>query len=269
MTLTDAPTENEIDLADPSSVKQAIAGEQPDITPPEDPMVELPRGIWYEGAWQTKVELHELTGEDEERFTRFKDDELFVSILTSGVSRIGTVELDDKSQPEQEEIIQSLLVGEQMILLTNIIRVTFGNERELTWTCRNCESKNITTLLMAEDFKPKVPDGLRDEREFTDTKGHKINYVPVSGVHMSQITPGMAQGAVYSKLLEKVITKIDGDLPFDVSAFVKMMGMKDRRALLADLDAAQPVVNMNLPISCAVCGEEQITALTWAELFRL
>lgn len=270
MTLTDTPIDSgDIDLSDSSSVKSVIAGDQPEISPPEDPIVELPRGIWHEGAWQTKVELNELTGEDEERFTRFKDEELFRTILAAGVRRIGSIDLNEKSLPEQEQIIQSLLLGEQMMLLINIVRVTFGNEREFNWNCQHCESDNTTTLILSEDFPVTVPDGIREAHVFTDSKGDKIVFSPVCGVHLQQVKPGMSQGAVNSILLEQVITEINDQRPFNLGEAVKKMNLRDRRALLAELIKVQPEVDMNLTIKCALCGEEQTSALTWADLFRI
>ena len=268
MTLTDVPTD-EVVLDNPESVAQAVAGEQPDISPPEDPIIELPRGIFYEGDWQKRVELHELTGEDEERFSRFKEDELFLNILTSGVDRIGGIDLNTKSQSEQEQIIQSLLVGEQLILVINIIRVTFGDDREFNWVCRNCSSENTTTLILSEDFQPTVPDDISDPHSFTDSKGNVIKYVPVSGVHIMDLKPEMSQGVVSSQLLERVVTEINGERLFDTMAFIKKMGLKDRRVLLSEIDKAQPVTDMSLTIACTTCGEEQTSALTWVDLFRI
>lgn len=268
MTLTDVPTDNPVDLSDPTTVKRAIAGEQPEITAPENPIVELPRGIFHEGAWHAKCELHELTGEDEERFTRFKDQELFVNILIGGTSRIGSIDLDAMPHGEQEEVIQSLLVGEQMILFVNIVRVTFGNEREFNWRCLSCSSKNITTLVISEDFPVTVPEGITEPHEFVDSKGHTISFIPLSGVHLAEIKQNMSTGAVNTKLLERLITEIDGEVPFSTQLFAKAMGMKDRRDLLAAIDAAQPEIDMDLSIACPVCGEEQTSALSWGDLFR-
>ena len=269
MAITDSPIEPEVELASPASIGRAIAGDQPDIAPPEDPIIELPRGIFHDGAWQTKVELHELTGEDEERFTRFKDDELFRNVLVSGVDRIGTIDVSDMPLAEQESVVNSLLIGEQMMLLINIIRVTFGNEREFVWVCRNCQSSNTTTLLMSEDFIPKIPDDIRERHEFVDSKGNKVGYVPVSGVHLMDLKQGMSQGAINSVILEKVINDINGDIPHEAASFVRQMGLRDRRALLDAVDKAQPEIDMSLTIPCAVCGEEQMTALSWADLFRI
>ena len=267
------PLPQEIDestdlLTDEAAMKKALAGDEPTMPEAEDPTAELPRGVFYEGAWQTHVEVRELNGMDEERLSKYKvEEDLFNAILALGTERIGSIDFSGMSLAERESILDNLLVGERMILFLTVVAATFGDERPVEWICNECESKNVTDLVLSEDFKPKIPEDVQGPFFFTDSKGREIEFRPVTGADVKNISTGMNMGAKNTTVLSEILLKLDGDHIIDKKDFVQHLGMKDRRALLTKISEVQPEVSLSVEVPCHSCGKENTLALSWVELF--
>jgi hypothetical protein len=253
---------------DEETIKSAVAGDEPEIREPEDPKFQLPRGIFAEGTWQRDVEVRELTGSDEERLAKYQNEvELYNGILAMGTESIGSLDFSKMSIAEKEGAVAELLLGERDILMLEVTKVTFGNERTIGWKCSFCDDENETDLVISEDFQAKVPDDVTGPFSFKDSKGQTIEFRGVTGKDILHLNQSLSGPAKNSAVLSKVITRIDNDPPIDADGFVHNMGMKDRRELLDAVNKVQPVLDLSVKVPCHACGKENTLALTWVELF--
>jgi hypothetical protein len=260
----DAPP---IDLEDEASVKHALAGDLPLIADPPDPTVVLPRG--YKS--QTVAEVRELTGSDEERLARLKnqsEDEAINTLVSLALVRIGDIDLSEEPLSGRRRILNSLLLGERSLLFLSIIKATFGEEKELAFTCSFCDTENGVTLLLSEDFPIKFPndnENLKPSYTFYTRKGQEVEWrLPVvadaSGMEKIKTVPERS-----SKMLAEVVKTVDGKELLDPEIWVRNMGMADRQKFVEAIDAVQPYVDTIVKTECAACGKEQQIPLSWGD----
>ena len=252
--------------------KEAIAGPVPLIPNLPESVLMLPRGLFYEGAWKRKLILKELTGQDEEALAKTRDPADFFDIVVAlGVERLGDLEMDEFSQSERVAMFQQLLIGERDQIFLGVLRATFGDERTLGYTCTLCGSKQELILSLTDDFKAKQIDDLTtDTHTMSTSKGEVIEYRLATGADQADALSkkGATQAEQNSIVLSRVITAVDGKDVFDAMVFVRRMGIRDRQALLEDLVAKQPSIDLEVTTDCSSCGGSQTLSLGWADLFR-
>jgi hypothetical protein len=259
---------------DESQLHQKIAGDHPEMPEAPDNTVQLLRGIYKDGVWHKDVELRELTGVDEEKLSKVKTDAaVFDTILALGVTAVGGIDFSEMTRSEKEAVLSELLIGERMVIYLNIVRVTFGNDKLMNWTCSSCSADNETVILISEDFKLESKDDEEPQvsYEFTTSKGDKLTYRLAVGSDQKAITDNKKNVTVAEAntiLLSKILTQINDKFPLDAMEYVRNLSLKDRTKILEDLDKRQPYVDMGLDIDCPSCGEVQRIPLSWGDLFR-
>lgn len=253
------------------AVKAATSGDHPVIRATPELTVELPRGYIDDGVSQTTVVLRELTGRDEEYLSRYKtSDTLYDGILALGVSAIGSIDLAALSVSERSKILGKLLVGERLMIYLAIVQATFGNERDMSFTCPHCSSEQTTLVLLDTDFPVKVPEDLQFLNTYVTSSGVNIEYRLVTGsdVLESSSDKSVSASVQNSNLLARLIRRVDGNTPFDMGDFVRDMSLNDRGKLLSDVMDRQPDVALSLNLECSNCHEEVFIPVQWEELFR-
>lgn len=257
-----------------ADINTAIAGDRPLMYPPDDSSVELVRGIYdASGSPQTVAVIRELTGADEEQLARFRNSEdVRESVVALGVESIGNLNLSDLPLSGRRDALKHLLVGEHWQLLLAIIRATFGNEKEMKFTCPSCQTEHDTTLLLDEDFKLTVPEGgVSQTGTYTTKRGSEITFRMVSVGDISSLPnrKGVTSPEVNTALLSSVIISVDDKpLLLDKEGFVKSLSIFDRQKLLETIASSQPSMDMTLNIECVGCGKEASVPVNWEELFR-
>lgn len=254
-------------------VRDVLAGEMPTVPQPEEPVIVLPRGRFLNGEWEKEATVRELTGADEEKLARKRDSmDFFDAVLALGVERLGTAELSKMHTSEREAVLGSLLTGERELLFLAVIRATFGNERDLEYTCGSCGSEFTTTLLLDHDFV--LTDTLGTEPPlsytFTTSKGDRVEYRLINGFDQ-RAASSKKNGTVAEQntaILTSVVKTVNGDVPFDTHDFVLKLSMRDRRDLVKDLDEHQPSIDNELELECQTCGTKNKVFLNWGDLFR-
>jgi hypothetical protein len=259
---------------DEGVVKQTIAGEHPKVDPTPNLTVELPRGIHHDGVWHTDVHIRELTGRDEEHLSRFKtEEEVLDGILALGTVRVGSIDLSKEPVSSRTTKLGNLLVGERLMVYLAIVRATFGNEKNMEFTCGSCETQNNTTILLDTDFPAEIPEDI-EESVFTYTtrSGSVIVYRPVTGADVMSLnfkgSDKLSQSERNSRILARIIKNVDGEPPFSVDDYVRDLGMKDRLGLLTEVSERQPNIEWMLKIECVGCHEEVSIPVHWGSLFR-
>jgi hypothetical protein len=243
--------------------KEAIAGPVPLIT--------LPLGLYVNGVHKKVVQLRELTGVDEEMMAKAKDPADFFDLVIA----LGTVSVDDFDMEklavvERQGWLRSLLVGERDQLFMAVARATFGDTREVGFTCSVCNEKQEITLILSEDFKPKEVDLDSETYEFTTSRGDTLIYRLVTGDDQREALArkGATTAEQNTILLSRCILKLNNGLVVDPLAYVRSLSIRDRGLLLDSLVNKQPSVDLGVTTNCAICGSEQTLPLRWGDIFR-
>jgi hypothetical protein len=270
------PTGQQTDLDqlhnDLARARQETAGPVPLIQNSLDPVIELPRGLMYNGTWHTQVTVRELTGVDEEVLARVKTvQDMFDNVITLGTVRIGALEMGQMPFPDRQGMLQSLLLGEREQLYLAVVQATYGDQKTLKYTCPACEETQDLILTISEDFKPRhVEEVDHTEFRYVTSKGVDIAYRPAIGA--DQIEALARKGASPAEqntiILSRCIKTVDGQMVLNPLEYARAMAMRDRTALLDLLIERQPTVDLSITINCAVCREEQTISLGWGDLFR-
>ena len=254
-----------------SRAKEAIAGPVPLIPPAEATKLTLPLGLYVNGVHKKAAQLRELTGVDEELLAKTKDPgDYFDLVIALGTTSIDDFDLEKLAVVERQAWLRSLLLGERDQLFLSIARASFGDTREITFTCSVCTEKQEVTLILSEDFKPKEVNLDGETWEFTTSKGDVLIYRLVTGDDQREAfnRKGATIAEQNSVILSRCILKLNNGLVVDPMGYVRSLSIKDRGVLLDILVDKQPSINLGVTTNCAVCGEEQTLPLGWGDIFR-
>lgn len=260
--------------ADLDRAKAMTVGEPPLIQDPTSPFVDLPRGLVNNGTWQTRAMVRELTGVDEEAMARVKEvAEVFDTVLALATTRIGDLDLASLPLVERQGHLSQLLIGERDMLYIGIIKMTYGQQKKMFFTCTNpsCKERQELTVDLDEDFPTTIPpDVAQTDFEFRTVKGDHIKYRPAIGADQAAAfaSKGATMAEQNSVLLSRCIKTVNGDLVVDPLLYARSLGVRDRSELLSALVSHQPTVDMTVKVDCVACREEQVFALGWADLFQ-
>jgi hypothetical protein len=252
--------------------KEAIAGPVPLIEDAPDSMLRLPRGLFHSGIWERDVLCRELTGVDEEALAKTSSPyAYFNTVLALGVVSIGRFDLSTHSVAERQFFLNDLLIGEREQLFLKIVQVSFGNTRDVGFTCTACGVAQDVHLLLDTDFPPaKVDDVEATTMDFTTSKGDVLTYRAALGSDQEAVMDkrGLNVAEQNTMMLERCITKRNGELLPDPHGFARSLPMRDRQKLLEELVARQPTIDLNVTTTCAACGAQQVLGMGWGDFFR-
>lgn len=251
--------------------KEAVAGPVPIMDEAPDVNLQLPRGLFDNGSWQREVTVRELTGADEEILAKVPDQlAFFVTVIALGVESIGTVTFDGMPLSERKGALSELLLGERDMLFLKVAQASFGDNKDISFTCNLCQAEQDMTLILSEDFKPREVGDIKDVYSYTTSKGDVLDYRPAVGSDQEEALSrkGATLAEQNTTMLSRCITKRNGELIVDPINFVRNLSIRDRQSLLEKLVACQPSIELTVKTNCAACGGEQSIALGWQDIFR-
>lgn len=229
---------------------------------------DLPRG--YQG--QRQCEVRELTGADEEFLARYKNPvDFFDGVLAVGVERIGTTNLQELPLDARMGILGGLLVGEREQLFLHICEATFGDVRTMGFVCNACGESSEVDLVISKDFNiPMMESPDQMTYEFTTSKGKKLTYRLAIGEDQREILSkkGLTSPEIDTETLCRCLVGEDGHPPVDPRALAQSLSVRDRKSLLDEMNAKQPVPDMGVIFSCPACHAEVTVNVEWSTLFR-
>jgi hypothetical protein len=256
-----------------ASVLGDSVGEPPQVPDPEDPHVELPGGLYWDGALLRTAEVRELNGDDEEALAALKGSlARWMSVmLERNVVRVGDV-------PMTAAMSRKLLIGDRDALLLHIRIVTFGPEITLSnIVCPHCDAALDATV----DLRT-----VETVRLDTPAAGHEYT-VPLrrGGTARVRLPGGEAQEAAFAEdastaaqrntrllaLCLLRVTDADGTARQKTGeALAQSLSMADRQLVLKYLAEHQPGPRLDdVTFTHSACGEEVRLPITLPELFRI
>lgn len=255
---------------DLQAAKQAMAGPIPLLPEAPDTAVSLALGLYLNGQYHIDAEVRELTGVDEEKLAKVKDEvQSFATVVALGTTRIGPIDLEGKTLVERRGILGDLLLGDREKLFLSIVRVTFGDKKEVNFTCMHCGAEQEADLFLSEDFPQSEGDVASLSFSYTTMQGVELEYRLATGNDQEVVLERPVSSAEANTLmLSRCIIKVAGQRPLDPLAFARGLGMKDRSTLLNELVDKQPSVSLEVKTNCAACGEEVPLGISWGTIFR-
>ena len=271
MTFIDVDTQmsKEQELQD---AQKTLTGNVPLIEDSPVTIVDIPRGRYNNGKWETEVELQELTGADEEALARFNDPiDFFDGVLVYGTARIGSVSLSGLSFPERQSMLAELLIGEREQLFVHIARITYGDDKDIEHTCPSCGNQATTTVILSQDIKiPAMENPYTLTYSLVTSKGDSITYRLSNGSDQLTVLKrkGSSSAEQNSLMLSQCLVELNDKPVIDPIGTARKLGMGDRRKILDFIVDKQPTPDMNPKMDCANCGFELVLALSWGDIFR-
>ena len=221
-----------------------------------------------DGVTHKEFTLREMTGKDEEAIHKSdvkSNGSKVVSVLLSRcVTRIGTLTPKSLGKQKWEELIKSLLTGDQDYMLIQLRKMSIGDEIELNHVCPNkdCKAK-LNTVLSIDELEVIPFSGERViefelPRGYKDKKGvlHKTGTLRLpTGLDREVLTPLAKTNLAKAETV--MLTRL---CKFDDGAYIDddVMGslsIRDREYLQKLLQEHFFGVKLETEITCDSCGE--------------
>ncbi len=237
----------------------------------ESPVFELERGYKDEtGVYHKTFELEEIGGAEEEAISKAEIKQngakVVRTLLTMCCTRIGSISREDVKKDKWTEIIQSLDVGDQDIMLLRLREITKGKEIEVEHRCPNAEcNQKLNTIVDTDELEIipyngeelidfELPKGFVDKDGNVFTKG-KLRRP--TGLDREILDPIARKniGRANTLMLTRCIVSVDG-LKNITDQHVRNLKTRDREYLYKLLTDNQYGVTLTMDITCPHCAEE-------------
>lgn len=256
--------------ADVQRAQEEIVGPVPTIAPAPDCVITLPRGLPHNGTMQTKAEVRELNGNDEEALARYrKTEDIFDAVIALGTERVGDLDLSNLPLADRQAHLRQLLVGERDWLFLTVARATYGDDRTYPYTCQDCKKEQDLTVKISEDFVPAI-NKEASNFTYTTSKGVELEVrLPVGADQLEVLKKeGTSSAEANTKLLALCVLSVNGAVVVDPLNFARGLPMRDRQDLITKMLDRQPTVDLVVKFECMGCAEEQQVTFGWLDFFR-
>lgn len=221
-----------------------------------------------EGTLHTTFELEEMGGAEEEAISKAdvkrNGAKIVNTLLAMCCKRIGTLEREDFNKSEWLDIIRSLDVGDQDIMLLRLREISKGTEVEADFECPYCGQK-LKNIMETSEFEIQqyngvdkiefeLPRGFVDREGNTHTKG--IIRRP-NGLDREILDPIARKniGRANTLMLTRCIESVEG-MKNILDKDVRDLKTRDREYLYNVLKDNQFGIKTVTEVECTECGEE-------------
>lgn len=222
-----------------------------------------------DGVVHKEFTLREITGKDEEAIhksdVKNNGSKVVSTLLTRCVTRIGS--LTPKSvggRSNWEDIIKSLLVGDQDYMLIQLRKLSIGNEVEVDHVCPNRECKAKLHTVVDVDELEVIPFSGEREVEFELPKGYKDKKGVLHRTGTMRLPTGLDR-EILTPLAKTNLAKAETTMltrlcKFDDGAYVdddvmSSLSIRDREYLQKLLQEHFFGVQLEVEVFCDSCGE--------------
>lgn len=261
------------DQSTADTINAAIEDKVPSMGEAPDLVVELIRGLYDsdKDVWHTTAEIRELNGEDEEYLAAIQKKkgllyaEYMNALLSKAVVRIGSLDINGS---RGEALVSKLMMADRDLLYLNIVKATYGNEREVKVICSECKTMNDVTLELDKDFPITYPDfDIRQGIEVEISSGTVHLRLP-NAEDTVEVNKGTKTDAeVNTAMLARCTIWPKGKAPDNPLRWARSLGMADRRKLvnaLLNVEIGPKMEEVNT--QCASCDKEMPLLLDWVSL---
>lgn len=237
----------------------------------ETPVFELERGYKDEtGVYQKTFELEEIGGAEEEAISKAEIKQngakVIRTLLAMCCTRIGNISRDDVKKDKWVDIIQSLDVGDQDIMLLRLREISKGKEIEVEHKCPNPECNQKLNTVIETDELEIIPYNGEEfiefdlPRGFVDKEGkvHKTGKMRRPTGFDREILDPIARkniGRANTLMLTRCIVSVDG-MKNITDQDVRNLKSRDREYLYKLLTENQFGVKLTAEITCPYCAED-------------
>jgi hypothetical protein len=263
-----------------SAFTAASEPDVPQIDPPSTGLLTLMWGVPGEGdetaeTRNTRAEVRELNGADEEAIARLKESspsfftDLVDVVLRRAVETVGDTAI---TPVNGMDVLGDLLVADREILFKEILLATFGSERSYeNVECPECSGLNDIaidveglTKVTHFDGDPRIEVTLRDGRKlaihYPLGKDQKFVY----GAKEETSGPGYN-----TRMIARCVDTVNAEPFFGEQSALKFaleLGMADRRKIVTALASGPSVKFREVEVPCTECGEAIPFVFGWADL---
>jgi len=140
-------------MSEVKSLESLAATPAPTMPQPPDTVVTLIRGISLGDTWLDTAVVREMTGADEEFLANMetKTNANYADYVLALLKRT-TVSIGSLNIKENPDILNELIIGDRDLLFLNVIKATYGNDREFKVICPHCQKSNDLLVDLSADF---------------------------------------------------------------------------------------------------------------------
>ena len=215
-----------------------------------DGVCNLPGGLVLDdGRRLGRAELRPLTGREEEWVTQHAGTpsaHLATKLLSACFVRLEDV-------PVSSEIVGKLLVGDRDYLILQLRRMTLGDRFAAVFSCPACK-RAMDVEFLAQDIL--IEPRPQNVATYTWQGERVVRYRLPNGADQEAVADLSPSEAVEVLLARCVID--DGGLP---------LSAEERDALIADMEAHAPQIDLELDLSCPECGHSFTTPFDCTSFF--
>ena len=218
-----------------------------------DGVCDLPGGLVLDdGRRLGRAELRRLTGREEEWLTQhagMPSAHLATKLLSACFVRLEDV-------PVNSDIIDKLLVGDRDYLILQLRRLTLGDRFAAVFSCPACK-RAMDVEFLAQDIS--IEPRLQTVAAYTwasDDAQRVVCYRLPNGADQEAVADLPAGAAVEALLARCVID--DGGTP---------LSNEERVAVIAEMDAHAPQIDLGLELNCPECGHSFTTPFDCTSFF--
>lgn len=214
---------------------------------------DLPGGLVLDdGRRLGRAELRPLTGREEEWLTQHAG--MASAHLATKLLSACFVRLEDV--PVNSDIIDKLLVGDRDYLILQLRRMTLGDRFAAVFSCPAC-TRAMDVEFLAQDIL--IEPRLQNTAAYTwasDDAQRVVRYRLPNGADQEAVADLRAGDAVEALLARCVID--DGGTP---------LSNEERTAVIAEMDARAPQIDLELELNCPECGHSFTTPFDCTSFF--
>jgi hypothetical protein len=235
------------------------------VQSPSDTSVTLPGGyVTPAGEVINVAEVRELTGRDEELFTKANSvGKMFSIILSRGVVSVGDL-------AASEQLLDEMLAGDRDALMLGIYKATFGDTATIPGYCKGCSDFKTIEINIDEDIEMRTLADPINDRGFTYQGKREYGVMLPTGSIQKELRSNSDRtlAELTTVLLEKTVLSIDGS-PSLGKFQVQSIGLVDRKGLAEEISKKSPgPVFDDIVVQCTDCDGEVVAPISLGTLFR-
>jgi hypothetical protein len=189
----------------------------------------------------SEVELHPLTGDEEEwlaRHPRMPSAQVVTRLLTACLVRI------DDTAPSSD-LVRRLLVGDRDYLMLQLRRLTLGDEFQAVFRCPACHAKMDVTVevdAIPVERRPQTAACYTLALPSTGLPGRTVRFRLPTGADQEAVL-GMDLPAAVDALLKRCILDDGG----------RLLSPEECKAVVTRMDQLAPQLEVELDLTCPEC----------------